>query len=149
MTLSQPRPQPLWQTPTSPEELNQVFIGTLCAHVGIKVTEVGDDFISATMPVDERTCQHTGILHGGGSVVLAETLGGVAANLCCKPGYLALGLDINANHLRAGIPPYVSATARPLHVGNTTSVWEIKITDIEGRLTCISRLTMAVIKKRE
>lgn len=139
----------IWKTPTTVAEINESFRGTMCEHVGIEVTEVGDDFITATMPVDERTRQYTGILHGGGSVVLAETIGGIASNLCCKPGYIALGLDINANHLRAGIPPYVTAIAKPLHLGNTTSVWEIKIRDIEGRLTCISRLTMAVIQKRE
>ena len=119
---------------------------TMCEHVGIEITEVGDDYIKGTMPVDNRTQQHMGILHGGASVVLAETLGSIAATLCCKPGYHIVGLDINANHLRAGTPPYVTGIARPIHIGRSTMVWEIKIYNLDDKLVCISRLTTAVLK---
>lgn len=138
----------IWNNPVDIEEINTHFSGTMCGHLGIKVIEVGDDFVKATMPVDERTMQHMGILHGGGSVVLAESVGGLAAGLCCKEGYTSVGMDINANHLRGGTPPFVTAIARPFHIGKRTSVWEIKITDTDDKLICISRLTMAFIKKR-
>lgn len=136
----------IWKTKTNPEDINGHLQGTMCEHVGIVVTEVGPDFLRGTMPVNEKTAQHMGIVHGGASCVLAETLGSIAAYLCADPGYHCVGLDINANHLRPGRPPELTGTARPLHVGRRTQVWEIRITDSEDRLVCISRLTVAVVE---
>lgn len=114
----------------------------------IRVTEVGDDWLRGTMPVDERTRQPYGILHGGASVALAETLGSSAAMLCCDDGFAAVGLDINANHVRAVRDGTVTGTARPLHVGHSTQVWEIRIENDAGELACIARLTIAVVPQR-
>jgi 1,4-dihydroxy-2-naphthoyl-CoA hydrolase len=111
----------------------------------IRVTEIGDDFLRGTMPVDDRTRQPYGILHGGASVALAETLGSTAAMLCCEDGRAAVGLDINANHLRAVREGLVTGTARPVHVGRSTQVWEIRIEDDGGKPVCLARLTMAVV----
>ena len=138
----------IWKLPATVAEANAVCVGTMCEHVGIVITEIGYDFIRGTMPVDPRTQQHRGILHGGASVVLAETLGSIGSTLCCPDGFHIVGLDINANHLRAGKPPYVTGTARPLHIGSSTMVWEIKITDVNDKLVCVSRLTCAVLKNR-
>lgn len=138
----------IWKVRATPESVNEICKGTMCEHIGLVITEVGDDYIRATLPVDERTQQHMGIIHGGASVVLAETIGSVGSTLCCPEGFHIVGLDINANHLRAGRPPYVTGTARPLHIGSSTMVWEIKITDVEDKLVCVSRLTCAVLKNR-
>ena len=117
-------------------------------HVGIVITKLGDDFIEGTMPVDQRTLQPAGILHGGASVVLAETLGSLAANLVVDPAaFYCVGLDINANHIRSVREGIVTGVAKPLHIGSTTQVWQIEISNEAGRLTCISRLTMAVLKR--
>ena len=113
--------------------------------IGIRITEIGDDYLRGTMPVDGRTHQPYGILHGGASVALAETLGSTAAVLCCEAGRAAVGLEINANHLRAVREGIVTGTARPVHLGRSTQVWEIRIENEAGELTCISRLTMAVV----
>ncbi len=121
------------------------MIGTL----DIMVTEIGDDFVRGTMPVDARTHQPYGLLHGGASVALAETLGSIASMLCSDAKTeRAVGLDINANHIRAVTSGRVTGTARPLHVGRTTHVWEIRIEDESGRLVCIARLTTAVVPKQ-
>ena len=121
---------------------------TLVEHLGIEFTEIGADFISAKMPVDSRTVQPYRLLHGGASVVLAETLGSVAADACMDdPDKTCVGLEINANHLRAVRDGYVHGTARPIHIGRSTQVWEIKISDEAQRLVCISRITMAVVSK--
>ena len=121
---------------------------TAVSHMGIEYLEVGDDYVKGRMPVDERTVQPFGILHGGSSVVLAETLGSMAANYCLrKENQIAVGLDINANHIRSVTKGWVYGTARPVHIGGTTQVWEIKLENEEGKLTCISRLTMAVIDR--
>jgi 1,4-dihydroxy-2-naphthoyl-CoA hydrolase len=120
--------------------------GNMCEFLGIQIMEIGDDFLTASMPVNERTSQHMGIVHGGASCVLAETLGSVASYLCTEPGFHCVGLDINANHLRPGLPPLLTGTAKPHHVGRRTQVWEIKIEDQDGNLVCISRLTTAVIE---
>jgi 1,4-dihydroxy-2-naphthoyl-CoA hydrolase len=118
------------------------------SHLGIRYTEVGDDFLSATMPVDQRTKQPAGILHGGASVALAETLGSTGANLVVdRDKQLCVGLEINANHVRAMREGEVKGTARPLHLGGTTQVWEIRISDSQDRLVCISRITMAVLDR--
>jgi 1,4-dihydroxy-2-naphthoyl-CoA hydrolase len=139
----------LWTRPTTVATLTETSRGTAVDHLGIEFLEVGEDFIRARMPVDHRTRQPFGLLHGGVSVVLAETLGSVAANACLPPDFQAVGLDINANHLR-GVPVgrWVSGTTRPVHIGRTTQVWQIDIQDDQGRPVCASRITMAVIAAR-
>lgn len=126
--------------------VNAIGQGCMVEHLGIEITEIGDDFLRATMPVDHRTMQPMGLLHGGASVALAETLGSTAAYGCIDPArQQAVGLEINANHVRAVRGGTVTGTARPLHLGRTTQLWEIRIEDDRGRLVCISRLTMAVL----
>lgn len=121
---------------------------TLNNALGIEFTEIGPDFLRGTMPVDGRTRQPFGLLHGGASVALAETLGSLAGNMCLDPKQaFAVGLDINANHLRAVKSGLVTGTARALHIGRSTQVWEIRIEDLEGNLTCIARLTVAVVPR--
>lgn len=139
----------IWTNVRTVAQVNEYLKGTMCEHVGMEITAIGDDFVTARLPVDERTRQHMGIIHGGASVVLAETVGSIAAGLCCPPGHYTVGLEINANHVRPGIPPYVEGTARPLHVGSSTMLWDIRIVDAEGRLVCVSRLTTAVLKQRD
>jgi len=119
-------------------------LGTL---IGLRVTEIGEDFIRGTLPVDSRTHQPVGRLHGGASCVLAEELGSTAAMLCLDADSMAVGLEINANHVRGVFDGLVTGTARPLHLGRTTQIWEIRIEDEQHRLVCISRLTVAVIAK--
>lgn len=138
----------IWKKTATIEAVNEYCKGTMCEYVDIRVTEIGDDYVRGTMPVDHRTQQHMGIIHGGASVVLAETLGSIGSTLCCPDGHFIVGLDINANHIRAGRPPFVTGTARPIHIGSSTMVWEIRITDAEDKLVCISRLTCAVLKDR-
>ena len=136
----------VFRAPVSLPELNRLSQGTLIEHLGIVFTAAGEDWLQATMPVDARTKQPYGLLHGGASVVLAETLGSSAGNLCLDTRQqVAVGLEINANHLRAVHDGVVTGTARALHVGRTTQVWEIRIEDARGRPTCISRLTLAVV----
>lgn len=133
---------------SSLEQLNAHSPDTAMAALGIVFTEIGADFLRATMPVDGRTRQPYGLLHGGASVLLAETLGSSAGNLCVQPGDMCVGVEINANHLVAVRDGLVTGTARPLHVGRRTQVWEIRIEDPAGRLVCISRLTLAVVPQR-
>ena len=116
--------------------------------LGIVFSELGPDYLRATMPVDARTRQPYGLLHGGASVLLAETLGSTAGGLCVGGDEGVVGIEINANHLAAVREGTVTATARPLHVGRSTQVWEIRIEDEGGRLACVSRLTLAVIRRR-
>ena len=139
----------IWKKPPSLDSLNDVLHDTMCEHVGLVFTEVGDDYLIGTLPVDERTQQHMGIIHGGASVVLAETLGSAAAYFCTDPGFHVVGLDINANHVRPGKPPLVTGVARPVHIGKRTIVVEINITDTEDKLVCVSRLTAAVLRDKE
>jgi uncharacterized protein (TIGR00369 family) len=128
-------------------ELNARTPDTAVSNLGIVFTELGEDFLRGTMPVDARTKQPYGLLHGGSSVLLAETLGSMAANLCVEPGEgQAVGLEINANHLRAMTSGTVTGTARPVHVGRSTQVWDIRIEDEQGRAVCVSRLTLAMKK---
>ncbi len=123
---------------------------TIGAHIGLRITEIGEDYVRGTMPVDSRTKQPYGRLHGGASCVLAEELGSVAASWCTDPTQVfVVGLEINANHIRGATGGLVTGTARPLHIGNATQVWEIRIEDEQQRLVCISRLTMAVVKLSE
>ena len=136
---------PLWKQVLSIDVLNAVHVDTAVAHLGIEFLEVGDDFIRARVPVDARTRQPYGLLHGGVSVVLAETLGSCGAAFSCPEGYRAVGLDINANHLRAARSGWVTGTARPVHIGKTTQVWQIDMVNDAGELTCVSRITMAML----
>ena len=138
----------IWLQPFKLDDLNNYQQHTLVTHLGIRYTEIGDDYLKAVMPVDERTKQPAGILHGGASVALAETLGSTGANLAVdRKQKLCVGLDINANHIRAMRSGEVTGTARPLHIGGSTQVWEIRIADEADRLVCISRITMAVLER--
>lgn len=137
----------IWTRTPNLESFMESSKNTAVGHMGIEYLEVGDDYVKGRMPVDERTVQPFGILHGGASVLLAETLGSMAANCCLKsPDTVAVGLDINANHLRPVSKGWVYGTATALHIGSTTQVWEIRLENEEGKPTCISRLTMAVTK---
>ena len=128
--------------------LNQQSASSMPGHLGIEITEVGDDYVCGKMPVDHRTQQPFGLLHGGASVVLAESLGSVGGNLAVDLNlYNCVGLEINSNHIRSIREGYVFGKATLLHAGKTTQVWDIRITDEAGKLINISRLTMAVIKK--
>jgi 1,4-dihydroxy-2-naphthoyl-CoA hydrolase len=139
----------LWKQPADPARLNGWSANTMMEALGIRITAVGDDWLQGTMPVDQRTHQPYGLLHGGASVALAETLGSTAAMLTLDPEKeLAVGLDINANHIRGVRSGTVTGTAKALHIGRTTQVWEIRIENEEGALVCISRITMAVIPAR-
>ncbi|HZY33733.1 MAG TPA: hotdog fold thioesterase [Rhodanobacter sp.] len=139
----------LWKQPTDLARLNGWSANTMMEALGIRITAVGDDWLAGSMPVDSRTHQPYGLLHGGASVALAETLGSTAAMLTLDPEKeLAVGLDINANHVRGVRSGTVTGTAKALHIGRTTQVWEIRIENEEGALVCISRITMAVIPAR-
>lgn len=138
----------IWTKNADIDEVRKYLVGTMCEHIGMELVEIGDDFVKATIPVDERTIQHMGIIHGGASVVLAETIGSIASTLCCPEGHFIVGLEINANHVRAGKPPFLTGIARPLHIGSSTMIWDIRITDVDDKLVCVSRLTTAVLKKR-
>jgi len=138
----------IWFQPLTVDDLNRYQQETLVTHLGIRYTGLGEDWLQATMPVDARTKQPAGILHGGASVALAETLGSTGANLVVDRGKkLCVGLEINANHIRAMRDGEVIGVARPLHMGGTTQVWEIRISDGQQRLVCVSRITMAVLDR--
>jgi 1,4-dihydroxy-2-naphthoyl-CoA hydrolase len=136
----------LWKTRITVAQLNEISKNTLAENLGIEFTELGDDFLKAKMPVDHRTKQPAGILHGGASAALAETVGSVAAGLCVDPEKKRIvGLEINANHIRPVHDGWVFAITRPIHVGNTTQIWEIKIHNEEEKLVSVLRLTVANI----
>ena len=136
----------IWKQQLTPDDVNAMSSNTMMATLGTRITEIGDDYVRGTLPVDARTHQPYGLLHGGASVALAETLGSFAAMLTLDPSVeAAVGLDINANHVRGVKSGTVTGTARALHLGRSTQVWEIRIEDERGKLVCISRLTMAVI----
>lgn len=137
-----------WQKPIDLQAVNAHTSNTAVSHLGIEFTEIGDDFLRARVPVDARTVQPFGLLHGGVSVVLAETLGSVGAFYASPEGHRAVGLEINANHLRAASSGWVTGTARPLHRGRSTQVWQIELTDEAGELTCVSRITLAMLTPR-
>jgi 1,4-dihydroxy-2-naphthoyl-CoA hydrolase len=138
----------IWRSHATLEELESYSRNTLPAHLGIRVTEIGPDFLRATMPVNEHTRQPAGVLHGGASVALAETLGSLAAGMCIdREKFFAMGQEINANHLRPVAAGVVTATARPFHVGTRSHVWHIEIRDERDKLVCVSRLTMAVLER--
>ncbi|MFM5463277.1 hotdog fold thioesterase [Aeromonas simiae] len=138
----------IWKKAMSLEGLEASSRNTLMAHLDIHYSALGDDWIAATMPVDSRTHQPFGMLHGGASVVLAETLGSIAANMAVDEEHYCVGLDINANHIRAKREGKVTGVARPVHLGATTQVWQIEINDERERLICTSRITMAVLRHK-
>ena len=137
----------IWKSQPNLEEINR--IGARCAvgHLGIEVTEVGTDFLKGTMPVDHRTTQPFGLLHGGASAMLAETLASIAANHCVDAGHFCVGMEINCNHVRSIREGEVIGTAAPLHLGRSSQVWDIRIEDPQGRLAAISRMTISVIAR--
>ncbi len=131
------------------ESLNKWSQNTLAEHLGIEFVEIGDDFLVARMPVNAKTHQPLGLLHGGASVALAETLGSVAATLCLDENKFCVGLEINANHLKGVRNGFVKGTTKPIHIGKQTHVWEIRISNDLNELICISRITMAVLEKKK
>jgi 1,4-dihydroxy-2-naphthoyl-CoA hydrolase len=129
-------------------DLGAIEPGTMAEFLGMEWTELGGDYVKIKMPVDQRTKQPYGLLHGGASCALAETIGSVASQLVLDPNkFICVGLEINANHIRSARTGYVTGIARPLHLGGTTHVWDIKIYDDAEKLICISRLTLAILKK--
>ena len=138
----------IWTRPFSIQDLTDIHKDTAPAHLGMEFLEVGEDFIRARVPVDTRTRQPYGLLHGGVSVVLAETLGSCGAIYCAPPGHRVVGLDINANHLRGATSGWVTGITRPVHIGRSTQVWHIDLHNEAGELTCVSRITMAVLAAR-
>lgn len=138
----------IWKQPVTLDQFNALNRDTMMQAIGIVFTEVGDDFLRATMPVDTRTHQPYGLLHGGASVALAETLGSAAGMMLVDPAReIVVGIEINANHLRGVKSGNVTGTARAVHIGRSTQVWEIRIEDEGQRLVCISRLTLAVVPR--
>lgn len=129
---------------------NELSTGTMGAYIGIECTEIGDDFVKARMPVDHRTKQPYGLLHGGASCVLAETIGSLASAMVVDTDrFQCVGLEINANHVHSATEGFVTAIAKPLHLGKSTHVWDIKIYNEKEKLVCVSRLTAAIIEKRD
>jgi 1,4-dihydroxy-2-naphthoyl-CoA hydrolase len=139
----------IFKESASIESLNKWSRSTLVESLGIEFTAIGDDYLEGRMPVDKRTVQPLGLLHGGASVALAETLGSVAATLCVDENRFCVGLEINANHLKGVREGYVTGNCRPVHIGKQTQVWEIRITNDAGDLVCISRITIAVLEKKK
>ena len=135
----------IWKRPVSVESLTAIHVGTTVAHLGIEFLEVGDDYIRARAPVDARTRQPMGILHGGISVLVAEMLGSCGAACASPPGSRAMGLEINANHIRSVSEGWVTGVARPLHIGRSTHVWQIELANDQGQPTGVSRITMAIL----
>lgn len=142
--------KPIWHSlDVSLDQLNEIGANTMSSCLGMEFTEIGPDYLRMIMPVDNKTRQPYGLLHGGASAALAETVGSVASSLIIDPlKQICVGLDINANHIKGVSEGYVHAIARPLHLGSTTHVWDIRICDDENKLVCISRLTVAVRDKK-
>ena len=137
----------IWFKDPDIDLLNRSMENTACSNLGIKITEVGDDYVKGTMPADKRTFQPIGLVHGGSNVLFAETLGSMAANMALDNSKeYAVGQEVNANHLRGVRSGELTGIATIVHRGRTSQVWEIKIFNSENKLSCISRLTMAVIK---
>lgn len=137
---------PIWKKTVNLDALKERLTGTIGQSLGIEINEVGDDYLKGRMPVDERTRQPLGILHGGASCVLAESVGSTASYFSLDDEHYCVGLEINANHIRSVREGWVIATATPFHLGGSTQVWNIPIHDEQGRLVCITRLTMAIMK---
>ena len=138
----------LFKMPKTCAELDRLHQGTLVGLLGIEFLEIGTDFVRARMPVDARTVQPYGLLHGGASVVLAETMGTAAAIMTLDPGEQAVGLEINANHLRAARAGWVTGLCRPVHIGRSTQVWETLVSDGQGKPCCTSRMTVSILHER-
>jgi len=140
----------IWKDPAvTTARINALGHNTMADFLGIEFMDIGDNFLKARMPVNERTRQPYGLLHGGASAVLAETLGSVASALVIDPEqFICVGLEINANHVKGVREGYVFGTVVPLHIGGTTHVWDIRIIDSQENLVCVSRLTVAILKKR-
>jgi 1,4-dihydroxy-2-naphthoyl-CoA hydrolase len=140
----------IWFRPVTVEDLVVLSRNTLVEHLGMRLTEIGPDYLRGTLPVDRRTHQAMGILHGGASAALAETLGSIAANMCVDTRrFVCVGQEINANHIRPVASGEVTGTARPTHIGRRTQVWQVEIRDPREKLVCISRLTLAVLPRDE
>jgi 1,4-dihydroxy-2-naphthoyl-CoA hydrolase len=140
----------IWFRPVTVEDLVVHSRNTLVEHLGMRLTDIGPDYLRGTLPVDRRTHQTMGILHGGASAALAETLGSIAANMCVDTQrFVCVGQEINANHIRPIAAGEVTGTARPIHIGRRTQVWQIEIRDPREKLVCISRLTLAVLPRDE
>lgn len=139
----------IWKKNHSLEQVNASAKDTLVSHLGIEIVEIGDDYIKGTMPVDKRTHQPMGILHGGASVVLAESIASIAGSLAADEDSLCVGLEINANHLAKISHGTVTAIAKPVHIGRSTQVWEIRINSELNKPVCISRITLAVLKNAD
>jgi 1,4-dihydroxy-2-naphthoyl-CoA hydrolase len=138
----------IWLTKPDLDAINLLGQNTLVSHLDIKFIEAGEDFLKAAMPVDHRTLQPMGILHGGASVVLSETLASTGAYLCVDTDFHScVGLEINANHIRSVRSGKITGICKPVHLGRTTQVWEVRISDDKERLTCISRVTLAVLPR--
>ncbi len=138
----------IWFKQPTKDEAGKMQKGTLMETLDIQITDLGEDYISGSMPVDHRTVQPYGILHGGASVALAETLGSVAAHLVVDSSkYFTVGMEVNANHLRPATKGRVTGTAKPIHIGKSSHVWGIEIKNEEGKMVCISRLTMAIVSR--
>lgn len=135
----------IWKKTATIEELNRLRRNTLNDVMGIRLTEIGEDYLKAVMPVDQRTRQPMGIMHGGASAVLAESIGSFGSYLAIEPNKRCVGLEINANHIHSVSDGWVTGIARPVHMGRSTHVWDIRITDEQERLICIARLTMAIV----
>ena len=136
----------IWKKNIDVQNINNSLKNTMAEFLSIEIKEIGDNTIKAVMPVNYKTIQPFGILHGGASVVLAETIGSIASNLCLNDDYYSVGLDINANHIKSVKDKYVEGITSPIHIGRSTHVWEIKIFQY-NKIICISRLTTAVLKK--
>jgi 1,4-dihydroxy-2-naphthoyl-CoA hydrolase len=138
----------LWRNQPSVEELNSSFAPNIGSYLGIEFVEITDNSLVATLPVNEKTKQPFGLLHGGASVVLAETLGSIASNLVIDSDkFMGVGLEVNANHLRPVSSGIVKGVCTPVHIGKSTHVWDIKIYEKHGKINCISRLTVAIVPK--
>ena len=138
----------IWSKPVDISLAEKAHKNTLIEHLDIRITEVGDDFIKGTMPVDSRTVQPYGILHGGASVALAESLGSIAGYLVVdQERYVTVGQEVNANHIRPVTSGRVTGIAKPIHLGRSSQVWSVEISNEEGKLVCITRLTLAVVDK--
>jgi 1,4-dihydroxy-2-naphthoyl-CoA hydrolase len=138
----------IWKTPPDIDQINKFSLRTATESLGIVFTEAGPDYLCAKMPVDQRTIQPAGLLHGGASVLLAESLGSVASIYCREDeSTLPVGVEINANHIKPARSGFVKGTVRPIHIGRTIHVWEIKIENEKGQLCCISRLTVTMVRQ--
>ena len=139
----------LWTKKPTPQEIDAACKNTMCSHLGMEFTEVGDDYLIAKMPVDQRTIQPAGLLHGGASVALAESLGSIASLLCLKSkDKMPVGIEINANHLKATTSGYVYGKVTSIRRGQSLHVWNIEIKNEKGDITCVSRLTVMIVDRK-